>query len=190
MLDSHLVMNALNLMAARDFRERGEENALLFALSDYLQEALQHPMSSALTLGQECKLARTQLTLLAELCERTATFEVSAPPQVLSTLLPAGSVARVVAALFSSASPRQMASLQITADFAQTAPDGPLSVTLDLLKSPSDQTIDMAVCRQRTEALWTVGDCPVALEGEAGWQQRRPDHLQLTYRLAPLPGMT
>lgn len=62
-VDTHLVLNVLNQMAAKNFLHRGEEDPALFALADYLQQALVQRTNA--TLGDDVRLFETHLKLSA-----------------------------------------------------------------------------------------------------------------------------
>lgn len=65
LIDAHLIMNVLNHLAARDFVEQRGEDAWLFSLSDYLQEALRQQRLQSLTLADDVRLVEPHLNLSA-----------------------------------------------------------------------------------------------------------------------------
>lgn len=187
MVDSHLVMNVLNLMAARDFKERGEENPLLFALSDYLQEALQRSAAATVSLRSELRLLNKHLQLLAELREKPAMADISSSPNAQDVLLPSGALTRVAAAFFSAAASRQSDLLQMQCDISAPDEHGLLQISFTVRKPDAGSALDMVACQKRIKELWASSQWPMRLESDVAWRQDRPEHLQLSYTLASLP---
>ncbi len=103
-VDSHLVMNVLNQLAAHDYSERGEENPLLFALSDYLRDVflmLDHPLAS---LAHEARLMEAHATLVAQAMGVDLGFTASAFNADASYLQP-GTLTAVAGAMLKAAKP-------------------------------------------------------------------------------------
>jgi hypothetical protein len=66
-VDGHLVMNVLNQLAAQSYLQSGKECTQIFALSEYLSEALRQIGDRYNTLRQDAHLLRLHLQLLATL---------------------------------------------------------------------------------------------------------------------------
>ncbi|RYX93628.1 MAG: hypothetical protein EOO28_17700 [Comamonadaceae bacterium] len=79
-VDTHLVMNAMNQIAARDISISGVENPLLFALSDYLRESLSRLDTEIVSLRSAIKLAEAHLMLHACVAHGTMDFAVRGCP--------------------------------------------------------------------------------------------------------------
>lgn len=116
-LDSHLVMNALNQIAAADFLAHGLENPLLFALSDYLQEALPVSVQPSIKLARELRLLKAYV----ELCAKTANAEIDVHLQssaLEQTSVRTGVLAALAAALLRGMQPAQNGRWRLTLGLA------------------------------------------------------------------------
>lgn len=77
LVDSHLVMNVLNNLAAEDYTKRETENLLLFALSDYLREVFYRIDRPSLSLFDEIKSLRVHVNLLAEVSGWKVSYSIN-----------------------------------------------------------------------------------------------------------------
>ena len=79
-VDTHLIMNAMNQIAARDISINGTENPLLFALSDYLRESLSRLDVDAVSIRTDVRLAEAHLMLHACVAHSDIQLDVSGVP--------------------------------------------------------------------------------------------------------------
>lgn len=79
-VDTHLIMNAMNQIAARDISLSGIENPLLFALSDYLRESLSKLDIAAVNIRTDVRHAEAHLMLHACVAHSTMEMDVSGCP--------------------------------------------------------------------------------------------------------------
>jgi len=76
LIDTHLIMNALNQIAARDIDQKRGENPLLFALSDYLREALTKLDSLHQSVKHDAQLMETHLLLYSNVAHIRIELEI------------------------------------------------------------------------------------------------------------------
>lgn len=189
MIDAHLVMNVLNQMAARDFKQHGVEDPLLFALSDYLQEALrsqEYQGMSALPLSKEVRLLEVHAKLLAAVYRSELSLSIELNQDSVLILKP-GFVARVVGCLLQSSLPQFAGSWHVQVNFDGDAGSfGDVKTTITFRNTAQNHTLDMAVAKRRLEKLCKAEDCLRS----AYWYQDQPQQLQLVCNFGAVKSST
>lgn len=162
MIDAHLVMNVLNQMAANDFKLHGGEDPLLFALSDYLQEALRSQDFQgifALPLSKEVKHLEVHAQLLAAVYRAELNLNAELKQDAILLLKP-GFVARVVGCLLQSCQPQFGGTWNLRVVFERDPGSlGDLKSTFEFANSSPNHVLDMQVAKHRLDKLCKAEDC-------------------------------
>ena len=157
MIDSHLVMNVLNLMAARDFKEHGRESPLLFALSDYLHVAFLHQEENTLLLVDELATLKARVSLVAEVQAGQIELIVHNGGQSHWRVKP-GALSSVAAGLLGLARGHQSRVARLTMAMESTADAlGRTRVTVEMVELNEGDIYDLNAASRRLAPALAAG---------------------------------
>ncbi|TAG27383.1 MAG: hypothetical protein EAZ37_05480 [Burkholderiales bacterium] len=86
--DTHLVLNALNTIAALHAKHGMPENDILFAISDHLHDLLPYAKTDNLIMSAQLQLTKSYLALYSQLCGFSLHLSVSCTSEVMNICLP------------------------------------------------------------------------------------------------------
>lgn len=171
LVDSHLVMNALNQLAALQIGPPDPDNPLVFVLSDYLRETLSTLESSALPLAQEIKLMEAHLMLQACVSHTAVELAVTGAQAALAAQATPGSAARgtlseVVISVFKSVHPRTQAqwTMDVALAPAAHADQAGIQCTISVSTPAGTHPLDTSTVQRELEQLEAVRSARVTLQ--------------------------
>lgn len=134
--DVHVVMNAMNRLAARTLAQGREEDPLLFALADYLRATLSTSASSRLGLAQEVEALAALVVLEQEISGARIELRTARPlPQVR---VPRGMLLAAAAALLRARRPKSGGAWRLALAWTAVGPGWTVALSLEGLAAGAE----------------------------------------------------